>query len=78
MEKKNPIESIIDVETDQIKRQNGSGAILGMLSGYGVEDRSCLLGFLLKMDYAELTLVTCDAWKRNCGESRKIPLSLFD
>lgn len=26
-----------------------------------------LLGFLLQMGYDEMSLVTCDAWKKNCG-----------
>jgi hypothetical protein len=30
-------------------------------------DSERLLGLLLRLDFAECHLVTCDAWKRNCG-----------
>jgi len=62
-----PIESIIDDEVCSVAAAAPTGVVSGMLAAYGVQDRSSLLGFLLKMDYAELTIVTCDAWKRNCG-----------
>lgn len=65
-EDRNPIESIIDVETQPVTSAT-DGVVSEMLKVYGIHDRSSLLGFLLKMDYDELTLVTCDAWKRNCG-----------
>ena len=26
-----------------------------------------LLGFLLNLSYEDVTIVTCDPWKRNCG-----------
>jgi hypothetical protein len=26
-----------------------------------------LLGFLLNLSYEDITIVTCDPWKRNCG-----------
>jgi len=64
---RNPIESIIEVETAPTAIAVAGGVVSEMLTAYGVDDRSSLLGFLLKMDYDELTLVTCDAWKRNCG-----------
>lgn len=64
---RNPIESIIDIETAPPAMAVSDGVVSKMLTAYGVNDRSSLLGFLLKMDYDELTLVTCDAWKRNCG-----------
>lgn len=64
---RNPIESIIDIETAPVANAIGGSVVSEMLTAYGVYDRSSLLGFLLKMDYDELTLVTCDAWKRNCG-----------
>ncbi|MFQ5596710.1 MAG: hypothetical protein ACE5IR_06905 [bacterium] len=60
-------ESIIDVETAQKSTEPENGIVPEMLAAYGIDSRSSLLRFLLKMDYDELTLVTCDAWKRNCG-----------
>ena len=62
-----PIESIIDDEASSAATAPSAGVVSGMLAKYGTQDRSSLLGFLLKMDYDELTVVTCDAWKRNCG-----------
>lgn len=63
---RNHIESIIDNETAHTDGVS-DGVVSKMLKSYDIYDRSSLLGFLLKMDYDELTLVTCDAWKRNCG-----------
>jgi hypothetical protein len=42
------------------------GPIARMARGYSI-DSDRLLGLLLKLDFAECHLVTCDAWKRNCG-----------
>lgn len=64
---RNPIEIAIEAEVAPKAVTATGGVVSEMLAKYGVLDRSALLGFLLKMDYDELTLVTCDAWKRNCG-----------
>lgn len=37
-----------------------------MVHAYGRESED-LLGFVLNMSYEEVTIVTCDAWKRKCG-----------
>ncbi|HOD79743.1 MAG TPA: hypothetical protein PKI10_15935, partial [Syntrophorhabdus sp.] len=58
---RNHIESIIDNETAHTDGVS-DGVVSKMLKSYDIYDRSSLLGFLLKMDYDELTLVTCDAW----------------
>ena len=67
VENRNPIEAVIDDEMSSDVSAPSAGVVSGMLAKYGTLDRSSLLGFLLKMDYDELTVVTCDAWKRNCG-----------
>jgi len=67
VDNRKPIEAIIDDEMSSDASASSAGVVSGMLAKYGTLDRSSLLGFLLKMDYDELTVVTCDAWKRNCG-----------
>lgn len=42
------------------------GPIARIARTYNI-DSPRLLGLLLKLDFAECHLVTCDAWKRNCG-----------
>jgi hypothetical protein len=46
---------------------NTGGAIQQMLAHYDAGSSAQLLGFLLDLNYDTLELVTCDAWKRNCG-----------
>ncbi len=61
--------SPIDAELEkQSKESMGtpSGPVAKAAQKYRIEsDR--LLGLLLKLDFAESHLVTCDAWKRKCG-----------
>ncbi|MHC1744850.1 MAG: hypothetical protein AB9873_17730 [Syntrophobacteraceae bacterium] len=42
------------------------GAIARMAANYTL-DSERLLGLLLKLDFAESHIVTCDPWKRKCG-----------
>lgn len=43
-----------------------SGPVGRIAEKYNI-DSERLLGLLLKLDFAECNLVTCDAWKRKCG-----------
>lgn len=61
VDNRKPIEAIIDDEMSSDASAPSAGVVSGMLAKYGTLDRSSLLGFLLKMDYDELTVVTCDA-----------------
>lgn len=67
VDNRKPIEAVIDDEMSSGASASSAGVVSVMQAKYGTLDRSSLLGFLLKMDYDELTVVTCDAWKRNCG-----------
>jgi len=64
----NPIEADFEAE---IAKKEGSltypaGVVAGISRQYSIEsDR--LLGLLLKLDYAEMHIATCDPWKRKCG-----------
>ena len=44
----------------------GKGIITPMATKYTL-DSDRLLGLLLKFDFAESHIVTCDPWKRKCG-----------
>jgi len=64
----NPVEAVLDREAARAGASSSSvGHIGSMLDRYEVATSDRLLGFLLHMDYDELRLVTCDAWKRKCG-----------
>jgi DNA helicase HerA-like ATPase len=63
----NPIEALLDREVARPRTSAPSGPIATMLDTYDVGTSSRLLGFLLELGYDEMRLVTCDAWKRNCG-----------
>jgi hypothetical protein len=65
----NPINAMLDREARTAARNEaGAGGIIGgMATAYVAATSERLLGFLLKMGYDELHLVTCDAWKLKCG-----------
>jgi hypothetical protein len=65
---KNPIEADFDAEIDRVSKlsQNEGGQIAVIARKY-MMDSPRLLGLLLKLDYQEMHIATCDPWKRNCG-----------
>lgn len=63
----NPIIGVLDKEAGTGAHPQPSGQIAAMATRYEAQTSKRLLGFLLEMGYDEMRLVTCDAWKRNCG-----------
>lgn len=63
----NPIDQDIDRSIEQKKEKIKAGPVASIARRYNAEDSRRLLGFLLSLDYDELRIVTCDAWKRQCG-----------
>lgn len=64
----NAIETVLDREArTSARRRTATGPISDMVDTYSARESNRLLGFLLKMSYDELYLVTCDAWKLKCG-----------
>jgi hypothetical protein len=61
----NIIESELNRQ-DKVQRSTTEGAISGIAQTYSLGSPR-LLGLLLKLDYNESHIVTCDAWKRNCN-----------
>jgi hypothetical protein len=65
---KNPIEA--DFEAAALKNCGPPDGPLGPVAAvarqYAVASPR-LLGLLLKLDYAEMHIATCDPWKRKCG-----------
>lgn len=62
----NPIDQAIDESIEEHEEAGRAGPIAGVARRYTPEsDR--LLGFLLSLNYEELSIVTCDPWKRKCG-----------
>src|SRR5688500_14526289 len=62
----NPVDAVVDQEADDLIDPRARGIIGGIVDSYGTQSPR-LLGFLLKFDYDELRIVTCDAWKESCG-----------
>jgi hypothetical protein len=56
--------------SDEVEHAGDAKTVLGPIAKleqqYG-SDGQQLLGYVLDMAYEEATVVTCDAWKRNCG-----------
>lgn len=48
------------------KPQSDKGTVGSIAEKYSLESER-LLGFLIKLDFAESHIVTCDPWKRKCG-----------
>ncbi|GMU26328.1 MAG: hypothetical protein AMXMBFR16_12330 [Candidatus Uhrbacteria bacterium] len=63
--KASPIDEELERQLSE-SAETPQGSVARIAEKYRVEsDR--LLGLLLKLDFAESHLVTCDAWKRKCG-----------
>jgi hypothetical protein len=64
----NRVEEILDQEAARSTAPPvSSGFVSRMIESYKIMTSERLLGFLLNMGYDEMTLVTCDSWKRKCG-----------
>jgi Helicase HerA, central domain len=61
----NPIDAELERQLGQ-SAETPSGAVGRIAEKYRIESDH-LLGLLLKLDFAESHLVTCDAWKRKCA-----------
>ena len=64
----NPIEA--DFEAEILKKDDYDCAQIGQVASIAREykiDSPRLLGLLLKLDYSEMHVATCDPWKRKCG-----------
>lgn len=62
----NPIETILEEDAALSAAQVASGPISKIAQAYNSgSDR--LLGFLLELNYEEMRIITCDAWKHKCG-----------
>jgi hypothetical protein len=60
----------IDQELDRIatrEREVRVGPVAQIARKYDASSSKRLLGFLLSLDYDDLSIVTCDPWKRACG-----------
>jgi hypothetical protein len=60
----------IDQELERIATQESEerlGPVAEIARKYDAVSSKRLLGFLLSLDYDELSIVTCDPWKRACG-----------
>lgn len=68
---KNAIFSVLDKEAGAPLTADPTARIAQMAARYEAAFEAPtgkrLLGFLLQMGYDEMSLVTCDAWKKNCG-----------
>ncbi len=62
----NPVDRAIDKSIQERVEAERIGPVGTVARAYTPEsDR--LLGFLLALNYGELSIVTCDPWKRKCG-----------
>lgn len=64
----NPVDADFQAEIAKNGRdtKGSAGAIAAIAAQYSLQsDR--LLGLLLKLDYSEMHIATCDPWKRKCG-----------
>lgn len=64
----NPIEA--DFEAEISRKDNSHSRPVGPVAAIAREyaiDSQRLLGLLLKLDYSEMHIATCDPWKRKCG-----------
>jgi len=58
----------IDQELERVATQVGEerlGPVAEIARKYDAVSSKRLLGFLLSLDYDELSIVTCDPWKRS-------------
>jgi hypothetical protein len=62
-----PITSVLEQQLRQIESARAvPGPIAAIADSYNL-DSPRLLGLLLKLDFGESHILTCDAWKRECG-----------
>jgi len=63
---RNPIEQEFDRSIEGREREDNVGPVAEISRKYDGSSKR-LLGFLLSLNYDELSIVTCDPWKRACG-----------
>ncbi len=68
---RNPVEEGIERDRGARRAEREVGPVARIARNYDAssdgEPGRRLLGFLLSLDYDELSIVTCDPWKRACG-----------
>lgn len=68
---RNPVEQNIERERAERRASRETGPLARIARKYDAssdgEPGKRLLGFLLSLNYDELSIVTCDPWKRACG-----------
>lgn len=68
---RNPVEQAIAQDRAARRAQEDIGPVAQIARKYDASSTEGpgrrLLGFLLSLDYDELSIVTCDPWKRACG-----------
>lgn len=68
---RNPVEEGIEQDRSKRRSEEPLGPVARISRNYDAsstgESGKRLLGFLLSLDYDELSIVTCDPWKRACG-----------
>src|SRR5215210_4740499 len=68
---RNPVEQGIEQDRAAHRAQKDVGRVAQIARKYDAssseEPGRRLLGFLLSLNYDELSIVTCDPWKRACG-----------
>ncbi len=68
---RNPVEQNIERERSERRASRETGPLARIARKYDAssdgEPGKRLLGFLLSLNYDELSIVTCDPWKRTCG-----------
>ena len=63
---RNPIDQELERNIAAREREEKIGPVAEISRKYDAASKR-LLGFLLSLDYDELSVVTCDPWKRACG-----------
>src|SRR5215211_2880941 len=63
---RNPIDQELERNIAAREREEQIGPVAEISRKYDASSKR-LLGFLLSLDYDELSIVTCDPWKRACG-----------
>ena len=64
---KNPIEADIEAEIIKDGQPVGTTGPVATIARQYKMDSVRLIGLLLKLDYQEMHIATCDPWKRKCG-----------
>ncbi len=63
----NPIEQEIERSIAARGASEKIGPVAEIARRYDAPESKRLLGFLLSLDYDELSIITCDSWKQACG-----------